>query len=72
MKRYTKYEFIENTNNKELNDLFENPTYEEISKKENNELLGQEGYANVAYFDMFAIIAVLGMIISFLIFKVVS
>lgn len=72
MKRYTKYEFIENTNNKELNDLFENPSYEEISSKDNNELLGQEGYANVAYFDMFAIIAVLGMIISFLIFKVVS
>ncbi len=70
MKRYKKYEFIENTNNKELNNLFENPSYEEIEKMNNRS--NEEGYADINSIDIIAIIAVIGMIISFLVSRVVS
>lgn len=70
MKRYRKYEFIENTNNKELNNLFENPSYEDIEKMKNKS--NEEGYADINSIDIIAIIAVIGMIISFLVSRVVS
>ena len=70
MKRYRKYEYIENTNNKELNNLFENPSYEDIEKMKNKS--NEEGYADINSIDIIAIIAVIGMIISFLVSRVVS
>ena len=72
MKRYKKYEFIQNTNNKELNDLFENPSYNEIEEKKNSNSLDEGGYAEVNSLDIMSVIALIGMIISFLLFKVVS
>ena len=70
MKRYRKYEFIENTDNKELNDLFENPSYDEIENT--NKRNTEEGYADINSIDIIAIIAFIGMIVSFLVFRVVS
>ena len=72
MKKYTKYEFIQNTNNKELNDLFEKPSYNDIDDKKNTNSLDEGGYAEINSLDIISIIAVIGMIISFLLFKVVS
>ena len=66
MEKYTKYEFIQNTKNKELNDLFENPSYEDIEAHK-NKTTNKGGYAESVF-----IIAVLVMFVSYILFKVVS
>ena len=71
MEKYTKYEFIQNTKNKELNKLFENPSYEEIEAHKNNHSK-QGGYAESKTLDLVFIIAVLVMVVSYILFKVVS
>ena len=71
MEKYTKYEFIQNTKNKELNTLFENPSYEEIEAHK-NKTNNQGGYAESKSLDLVFIIAVLVMIVSYILFKVVS
>ena len=71
MEKYKKYEFIENTNNKELYSLFKKPNYNEIEALK-KETLDQRGFLVVSSIDLIFIMSFIGMILSFIVFKMVS
>ena len=71
MKKYTKYEFIENNNNKELQELFQNPSYDQIEDLKNPKS-NENGYTETLTLNIIVSIAIIGMILSFILFKVVS